>query len=83
MKFSDLEFKPHRRAARHPGKTHARAVFPNGETVSVVFTPSDPSGPNDEPYEVLSSNIDGESGDGIFYCATPDDVQTIMDRTAD
>lgn len=82
MKFADLDFRPHRRADRSPGKTHALATLANGKAVSVVFTPIDPHGPNGEPYEILTSALGGENGDGIFYCATPDAVQAIIDRSA-
>lgn len=81
MWFDDLDFQPHRHASRSLGKIHARAVLRNGATISVVFTPEDPAGPNDEPYEVQSSSLEGENGDGIFYAMEPDDVQRIMDTS--
>jgi hypothetical protein len=82
MWFDDLQFVPHRRASLYPGKMHALATLPNGATISVVFTPDEPLGPNEEPYEVQSSALDGQDGDGIFYAMTPEDVQAIIDETA-
>lgn len=82
MWFDDLDFQPHRRADRYPGKVHARATLPNGAEISVVFTPEEPNGPDDEPYEVRTSALDGSEGDGIFHCHRPEDVQRVMNLSA-